>query len=473
LHRYALALENANRLPEACDAAEKELACIRQHTNRSPAHREDLLHSISLVARLIAGRGETKRAEKLCAEARKLLDATDSRTLFVLKRWLPRWREWRQYVLHLYGSAMIDLKRETEAIAAIEKAISLVGERSLARPGLHYSLGQALQHAGRFDDARQSFEQAVLLLRTSALPEASEKLPESLYDYGLSLGSCKRYKDAVLAFQESTPLFNQLLRSHPAYYYPLLTNSTFEYGKQLFNIGDHHEVCKVLKDALRLEGEFSRDSREASLSLQAESLYLLSCSYHRCKKFDEARESIREAIPLQREVVGLSDNRVRRQHLAKYLWIQARILRAQHRAEEALEPITEAIAYQQTLLEAVLASPSSPSYPVLLRQFLLLYKVQHAIILFDVGEIVGSQVLVETCLETLGDLNESEPIRYGEAKAVLLYSYARCHMARKEYEKAGQLLQSAENLPAWQRTFFHVNPSEIAEMLQKCLKKTR
>jgi tetratricopeptide (TPR) repeat protein len=170
--------------------------------------------------------------------------------------------------LHLMGAIAFQRRQYDIAVEWIAKAI-----RQTPAPEYLSSLGTALQHQGRREEALKAYDKALLLKPNE--PELWKNLANVLIDLD-------RLGEAELALQRA-------LKLNPRY-----PDATYIYGTLLFNSGRLDEAV----DYLTLSVDYLADSNELQPS-RAATLRSRALALHRLKRFDEALSDNMQALTLE------------------------------------------------------------------------------------------------------------------------------------------------------------------------------
>ncbi len=145
------------------------------------------------------------------------------------------------YFLHFFRAlALINLERPGEALAALEKALTL-DPPARDEASIHTQLGAALKDLGRYDEAMAALKRAA-------------SFPEPHHEVFNLLGFChymlKQHEEAIAAFEKAIEIE------------PGLAINYANIGSNLREMGKLDEACKMYEHALELDPalDFARDN---------------------------------------------------------------------------------------------------------------------------------------------------------------------------------------------------------------------
>lgn len=267
-------------------AAEKEIA------DRERQRAEETVRFLTEVFR-ISDPGET-RGERVTA--REVLDWSADR----LRREPDTDPRLRAELLDVIGVVYQNLGLYQEAEAALSEALELHREALPENapelvPALNH-LANARRELGRYDEARESYQQSLAITRAGAPPEGDAAVAQNLSDLAMLLRDQGDYDEAERLAREALEMRRQVFGGERTE----VAASLHNLGTVLYRRGDYEQAEELFRQALDLDRELRGDLHPDV----AMGLHSLGALLEQKGDLEQAEASFEEALEIVRELYG-------------------------------------------------------------------------------------------------------------------------------------------------------------------------
>jgi CHAT domain-containing protein len=230
----------------------------------------------------------------------------------------------------LAGSALLSAGQAAQARKSLQSALSLAGSRADIVAAIHNDLGNLLQDEGRYDEALASYRQSIALAETNSLTLLHA---QALLNTARAAINGGKDQSAQAWLAAAATIADQLPPSHDKAFALIALGQLLE-QQQSTSIGasPHQAYRGALKVA-----ETIGDARAQSFALG-----YLGHLYESERRFAEAAQLTRRAIFAAQDPAAA--------HLLyRWHWQNGRLLKAQHRMDDAISAYRLAVHHLQSI----------------------------------------------------------------------------------------------------------------------------
>jgi len=392
---------------------------------------EDLLNLATAIDRLGTALAELGRYEESLAALREAVGLWREAATAN-----PRYRSELATAIGNLGGALYNLGRDDEMLAATQEAVKVWREAATANPtryrpelaGAVGNLGLALGRLGRYEESLAALQEAVGLWREAATsdPRYWTELGGLVVNLGLALSQVGRYKESLAALQEAVELWREAAIANPTRYRPDLAGAVGSLGPPLGELGRYEESLAALQEAVELWREAVAANPTRYRPDLAVALTSLGVTFSRLGRDEESLAALREAVGLWREAATANPTRYRPE-LAAGLTNLGGILGRRGRYEESLAALQEAAGVWR---EAEAANPAE-------------YRPALASGLTNLGATFGqlgryqeSLAAMQEAVELWREAAAAKPARYRPELAAALHNLAASLEQLSRHEEA-------------------------------------
>lgn len=371
-------------------------------------------------------------------------------------------------IMRYRGLSALDGGNASDAVDFFREAVMVdaVGDpsTSLEYIGSVHDLGRALHACGRFKEACDVLGDAAHSLDVlyAETHNCHRELALLLLDYGMSLRESGDAPAACTPLRRSIPYFRQLHHDSPGVpeFSDRLAQSLHEYGRALCDTSHVSEACSFLEEAASVRQKLQEDSVDSQPDTTAFYAFMHGFTLHECRKNDRALSVIADAITLQRPLAS-PKALIQRTNLARFLEHLGRVYCEEGRFQEALEPLAEAA----TLLDEACDEMGDEIGVYVLRDDLMGFKTRLADSLVHLEEWADATDLHTDMQPVLASKYKENPKKYGELFAMNLYIKARILQSDGLLEAARWEATTARLLPAYRRSRYPGLKAELESFL--------
>jgi tetratricopeptide (TPR) repeat protein len=213
--------------------------------------------------------------------------------------------------LHCHGIILNSLGQHTEAVLASRESILL--RRALvatdSKGGLYPShlagslmtMGVGLNLLGKYDDAVVAYEEAHEIYTTISAQDPlryNKPMANTLYNYGIALGSLNRVSEAAAVEQQAISLLHDLAQTGNECT-ELLCDTLQHYGIRCGALGQHAKAVLAYQESILLRRALVATDSEQEIWLIV-SLHKIAFSFHALDKHAEANTAAKKALERNR-----------------------------------------------------------------------------------------------------------------------------------------------------------------------------
>ena len=256
--------------------------------------------------------------------------------------------------LYNYGITLHDMGCLEHALGVHQEAVSLYRSQAADGQEKHkmdlvdalHAYGNMLHRMGRLNDALNVRQETICLHRTLDVDGHNghkRKLADALHNYGISLHDLGHFEDALSAKQEAVSLNRTLTVDGDEGDKRKLANALYNHGITLYHMGHLKDAFSVEQEAVSLFRALAVDGYEEHIRHLAGALYNHGLTLRRMGNAKDALRVRREAVSLFRTLA------VDKERLADALHSYGVLLHDVGHFEDALSARQEAVSLYRVL----------------------------------------------------------------------------------------------------------------------------
>ena len=210
----------------------------------------------------------------------------------------------RSEIYNNYGNGLSRLKQYSNAIEALQEAISIRRTLSNDDPETYNvylavplaNMGTALRNLGKYDDAIVAYKEVLEICTTMSAHDPLQYdrvMGQTLYNYGITLTDLNQFSEAAAVEKQAISLFRSLAQRGKES--SILLYALLNYATSCVLLGQHAEAVPALQESILLQRALATRDPEEERRLIV-TLHRISLSFLALGRHSEANTTANEAM---------------------------------------------------------------------------------------------------------------------------------------------------------------------------------